>query len=92
MGGVTEELQGNGKIFHEGVELGEVSYSIRVQKAGLKGWLYPFAKFQKRGYLELYDMLNKPVTLVLEDGRRWECRLSHLDGTVVALGDWPAGK
>jgi hypothetical protein len=89
MDGVAEELQGNGKILQDGVEVGEVAYSIQVRKAGLKGWLYPFARFTRRGYLEFYDLLNKPVTLVLEDGRRWECRISSLDGSVVALGDWP---
>jgi len=87
---VAEELQGNGKILQDGVEVGEVTYTIRVHKAGLRGWRYPFAKFSKRGYLEFYDYLNKPITLVLEDGRRWDCKISSLDGTVVALGDWPA--
>ena len=89
MSGVEEELQGAGKIIHEGIEIGEVAYSIRVISAGPKGWLYPFARFQQRGYLQLYDLLNKPITLVLEDGRRWDCRLSSLDGTVVAAGSWP---
>ncbi len=90
MSGVAEELQGAGKIIHEGTELGEVAYSIRVVSAGPKGWLYPFARFHQRGYLRIYDLLNKPITLVLEDGRRWDCRVSSLDGTVVAAGDWPA--
>jgi hypothetical protein len=90
MDGVTEELQGNGRILRDGVELGEVSYSIRVHKAGSKGWQYPFARFTRRGYLEFYDLLNKPITLVLEDGRRWNCRISSLDGSVVAMGEWPA--
>jgi hypothetical protein len=90
MDGVREELKGNGKIVRDGIEIGEVSYSIRVLKAGVKGWQYPFARFTRRGYLEFYDILNKPITLVLEDGRRWECRISSLDGSVVALGEWPA--
>ncbi len=90
MSGAVEEVHGAGKVIHDGVELGEVAYSIRVLKAGPKGWLYPYARFQQRGYLLLYDLLNKPITLVLEDGRRWDCRLNSLDGTVVALGDWPA--
>src|SRR5512135_3704973 len=90
MSGVEEELQGAGKIIHEGIEIGEVAYSIRVISAGPKDWLYPFARFRQRGYLQLYNLLNKPVTLVLEDGRRWDCRLSSLDGTVVAAGTWPA--
>jgi hypothetical protein len=90
MNGVAEELQGAGKIIHDGIEIGEVFYSIRVRREGPKGWLYPFARFQQRGYLKLYDLLNQPVTLILEDGRRWDCRLSSLDGTVVAQGDWPA--
>ena len=89
MNGVEEELQGAGKIIHEGIEIGEVAYSIRVISAGPNKWLYPFARFQQRGYLQLYDLLNKPVTLILEDGRRWDCRLSSLDGTVVAAGSWP---
>jgi len=92
MGELTEELHGNGKILQDGIELGEVSYSIRVRKAGAKGWLYPFARFTRRGYLEFYDILNKPITLILEDGRRWDCRLTSLDGSVVATGDWPAPK
>ena len=90
MAGATEDLHGNGKILQDGVEVGEVSYSIQVRKAGRKGWLYPFAKFTRRGYLEFYDILNKPITLILEDGRRWDCRLTSLDGSVVAMGDWPA--
>jgi len=90
MNGAAEELQGAGKIIHDGIEIGEVAYSIRVWRAGPQGWLYPFARFQQRGYLKLYDLLNKSVTLVLEDGRRWDCRLSRLDGTVVAVGNWPA--
>ncbi len=89
MDGVTEDLHGNGKILQNGVEIGEVSYSIRVHQAGVKGWQYPFARFTKRGYLEFYDILNKNVTLVLEDGRRWDCRVNSLDGSVVAAGDWP---
>ncbi len=90
MSGTVEDLHGNGKILRDGIEVGEVAYSIQVRKAGPKGWLYPFARFTRRGYLEFYDLLNKPITLVLEDGRRWECRISSLDGSVVALGDWPA--
>ncbi len=90
MNGVAEELQGAGKVIHEGLEIGEVAYSIRVLSAGPKGWLYPFARFQQRGYLQLYDLLNKSITLILEDGRRWDCRMSSLDGTAVATGSWPA--
>jgi len=90
MSAAVEELHGAGKVIQDGIELGEVTYSIRVLKAGPKEWLYPYASFQQRGYLLLYDLLNKAITLVLEDGRRWDCRLSGLDGTVVSLGDWPA--
>ncbi len=89
MNGVAEELQGIGKILQDGVEIGEVEYSIRVYKAGRKGWEYPYARFKQRGYLEFYDLLNKPVTLVLEDGRRWDCSINSLSGTVVAAGNWP---
>ncbi len=90
MRGVAEELEGNGKILKEGVEIGEVAYSIRVYSAGLNAWRYPFARFQQRGYLQLHDLLNKSVTLVLADGRHWACRMTSLDGSVVAEGDWPA--
>jgi hypothetical protein len=89
MGGASEELHGIGKILQDGVEIGEVVYSIRVFKAGPKEFSYPYAKFEKRGYLEFYDYVNKPITLVMQDGRKWDCRLSKLDGTVVAVGDWP---
>jgi len=89
MNGVAEELEGVGKILQGGTDVGEVAYSIRVYTAGAQGWQYPFARFRERGYLKLYDLLDKPVTLVLEDGRRWDCRLSRLDGTVVAVGNWP---
>ena len=90
MRGIAEDLQGVGKILQGGMEIGEVTYSIRVYKAGPQAWSYPFASFQRRGYIEFYDLLNKPLTLVLEDGRRWDCRISSLDGSVVPLGDWPA--
>ncbi len=90
MNGVAEELHGVGRIILNGIQIGEVTYSIRVQKAGPKGWLYPFARFQRRGYLELYDLLDKPITLVLEDGRRWDCCMKSLDGSVAPSGDWPA--
>ncbi len=89
MNGAAEELQGVGKILQDGIEIGEVVYSIRVYKAGPKGWQYPFARFRQRGYLELYNLLNKPVTLVFEDGRRWDCRMNSLDGSVAAVGEWP---
>ncbi len=89
MSGWAEELEGVGKIVREGEELGEVAYTIRVYAAGTKGTPYPFARFRRRGYLELYDLLGKPVTLVLADGRRWRCCLKSLDGTVAATGDWP---
>jgi hypothetical protein len=92
MRGVAEELQGSGKILLDGTEMGEVAYSIKVYSAGREGLLYPFARFQQRGYLQLWDILNKTITLVLEDGRRWNCKLSSLDGTVVAAGNWPAKK
>ncbi len=92
MSGSVEELEGVGKIVVDGVEVGEVTYSIRVVKAGREGWHYPYAHFQRRGYLELYDLVNKPVTLVLEDGRRWDCRITSLTGTVAAVGDWPSKK
>ena len=92
MNEVAEELQGAGKVIHEGIEIGEVAYSIRVIKAGPRRWLYPFARFHQRGYLQICDLLNKPITLVLEDGRRWDCRLNSLDGTVVATCEWPAKK
>ncbi len=91
-GAVVEELQGIGKILREGAEVGEVRYSIRVVKGGRKGWLYPFASFQQRGYLEFYDLVDKSITLVLEDGRQWDCRITSLTGTVVAEGSWPAKK
>jgi hypothetical protein len=90
MNGVAEELEGAGTIILDGIEMGEVAYSIRVRSAGPRGWLYPFARFRQRGHLELYHLLNKPITLVLEDGRRWDCRISSLDGTVVSVGNWPA--
>ncbi len=89
MGGVAEELQGIGKILQDGVEVGEVEYSIRVYEAGPNRWQYPYAQFRQRGYLEFYDLLNKPVTLILADGRRWDCRINSLSGTVVATGSWP---
>ncbi len=90
MSGAVEELEGVGRILHDGTEVGEVRYSIRVVKAGRQEWLYPYATFQRRGYLEFYELVNKPVTLVLEDGRRWDCRITSLTGTVVAEGNWPA--
>ncbi len=90
MNGVAEELEGVGKIMLGGAEVGEVVYSIRVQKAGLKGWQYPFARFRQRGYLQFYDLLGKTVTLILEDGRRWDCLIKSLDGSVVPVGEWPA--
>ncbi len=90
MRGVAEELEGNGKVIQDGLEMGEVSYSIRVYREGPKGWLYPYAKFRQRGSLQLWDLVNKPITLILEDGRHWECCLKSLDGTVIAVGAWPA--
>ncbi len=92
MSGAVEELEGVGKILQNDTEVGEVRYSIRVVKAGRKGWLYPYARFQQRGYLEFHELVDKPITLVLEDGRRWDCRINSLTGTVVALGNWPAKK
>ena len=89
MNGVAEDLEGVGKILQGETVAGEVAYSIRVYTAGAQGWQYPFARFRERGYLKLYDLLDKPITLILEDGRRWDCRLSSLDGTVVAVGNWP---
>ena len=89
MNGVAEELEGVGKILQGGMAVGEVAYSIRVYTAGPQGWQYPFARFRERGYLKFYDLLNKPITLILEDGRRWDCRISSLDGTVGAAGNWP---
>ena len=90
MNGVTEELEGVGTLLMDGVAVGEAFYSICVRKAGPKGWSYPFARFRQRGYTQFYDLLNKTVTLVLEDGRRWDCCISRLDGSVVPKGDWPA--
>ena len=90
MDGKTEELEGVGTLLIEGEPAGEVFYSIRVHRAGRKGWSYPFARFRQRGYTQFYDLVNKPVTLVMEDGRRWDCCINSLDGTVVARGDWPA--
>ncbi len=90
MSGAVEELEGVGKILQNGTEIGEVFYSIRVVKAGRKGWLYPYASFKQRGYLEFYELVDKPITLVLEDGRQWECRITSLTGTVAAEGNWPA--
>lgn len=90
MNGLSEELQGNGKLLlKDGTEIGEVAYTIRVYQAGLKRESYPFARFRQRGHLELYDFVGKPVTLVLEDGRRWDCCINSLDGSVVAAGPWP---
>jgi hypothetical protein len=86
-----EELEGAGKILRDGEEIGEVAYSIKVYAAGPKGELYPYAKFKQHGYLDLYDILNKPVTLVLSDGRRWTCLLKSLDGTVLPQSPWPRG-
>jgi len=90
MNGFVEELQGNGKVLKDGTELGEVSYSIRLYRAGPKQDFYPFARFRQRGHLALYELLEKPITLVLQDGRRWDCRLTKLDGSVAAVGPWPS--
>jgi hypothetical protein len=92
MSGPVEELEGVGKILQDEIEVGEVTYSIRVVEAGRKGWQYPYARFRQRGYLEFYELLNKPITLVLEDGRRWDCCINSLTGTVVAVGNWPTKK
>ena len=89
MSGWSEDLEGAGKVLRDGVEIGEVAYTIRIYLAGPKGEPYPFARFRQRGYLALYDILDKPVTLILQDGRRWDCRLTSLDGTVAAAGPWP---
>ncbi len=89
MSGWAEDLEGAGKVPRGGAEIGEVFYTIRVYLAGPKGEPYPFAKFRQRGYLALCDLLGKTVTLILEDGRRWDCRLRSLDGTVAAAGAWP---
>ena len=89
MTGVAEQLEGVGKILKDDQELGEVFYSISVRKAGRRGWSYPFARFRRRGHLDVYDLVGEPITLVLDDGRRWNCRLQSLDGTVVPIGDWP---
>jgi hypothetical protein len=89
MNGASEELEGVGSLFLGDEKIGEVFYSITVRTAGPQGWSYPFARFRPRGYTQFYDLLNKTVTLVLEDGRRWECCINGLDGAVVAKGDWP---
>jgi hypothetical protein len=89
MSGWLETLEGAGKILRDGVEIGEVAYSIKVFEAKPRGELYPYAKFRRRGYLDLYDILDKPVTLVLSDGRQWGCLLKSLDGTVVPTTPWP---
>ena len=90
MSGIEEQLEGVGKILKNDQEIGEVFYSITVRKAGTRAWSYPFARFRRRGHLDLYDLVGEPVTLVLDDGRKWSCRLQSLDGTVVPAGDWPA--
>lgn len=89
MRGVSENLEGVGSLLLDGADVGEVFYSIQVHKAGTKGWSYPFARFKPRGYTQFYDLLNRPLTLVLADGRKWDCCISTLDGSVVAKGDWP---
>jgi hypothetical protein len=89
MSGWLENLEGVGKILRDGEEIGEVSYSIKVFEAGRRADLYPYATFHQRGYLDLYDILDKPVTLVLADGRKWDCVLKSLDGTVVPRKAWP---
>jgi hypothetical protein len=89
MNGVSEELEGVGSLLLNGEKVGEVFYSITVRTAGPKGWDYPFARFRPRGYTQFYDLLNKTLTLVLEDGRHWDCCINGLDGAVVAKGDWP---
>ncbi len=90
MGGPAEELEGVGKVLRDGNEIGEVFYSIRVYRAGVKQEAYPFARFRRRGYLDFYDLIDKPLTLILEDGRRWGCCIKTLDGSVVATGTWPS--
>jgi len=89
MSGWAEQMDGVGKILRDDVEIGEVFYTIRVYLAGPIDEPYPFAAFRQRGYLALYDLLDKTVTLILEDGRRWDFRLTSLDGAVVAAGAWP---
>ena len=84
-----EDLHGVGKVLKDGLEIGEVSYTIRVYKAGVKGWAYPFAQFQPRRNLDFYSLLGKVITLRLEDGRHWECFIQSLNGNVTAAGNWP---
>ena len=89
MTGLMEDIQGIGKVFKEGHEIGEVSYTIRVYKAGERGWAYPFAHFRPRQNLDFHNLLGKVITLRLEDGRQWECFIQSLNGNVTAAGDWP---
>jgi hypothetical protein len=90
MTGISEELEGVGSLELDGNAVGEVLYSIQVHRAGPRGWSYPFARFRPRGYTDFHSLVNKAVVLVLSDGRRWECSINSLDGSVVAKGDWPA--
>jgi hypothetical protein len=90
MSALAEDLQGAGKVLKDGVEIGEVAYSIRVYKAGVQGWAYPFAHFKPRQNLDFHNLVGKVITLRLEDGRQWKCIIQSLDGRVSAVGDWPA--
>jgi hypothetical protein len=90
MAALTEDLQGAGKVLKDGVEFGEVAYSIQVYEAGPQGWAYPFAHFRPRQNLDFYNLLGKVITLRLEDGREWKCIIQSLNGRVSAAGAWPA--
>jgi hypothetical protein len=85
----TENYSGVGALYEHETQVGRVEYRIRVNTPETE--LDP--KGSSRGTIELLDpsaavafanlLRSEGITVVLEDGRRWNCVVSRIDGNVA---------
>jgi hypothetical protein len=99
----SEETTGCGEVFHQGVSLGSVGYTITVTQEIRETTAIAGNVVSSRGakdirgrigadpakLFELFqtDTSQAPLTLHLEDGRRWDFGLTNLQGDAVNTGE-----
>ena len=90
-----ESLTGRGKLFDGDRCLGLVTYQVETSQKMLdagRGELIPglgrIEGMITDGDVDLFDLVtrNAPVTLEMQDGRRWDCWVQSTNGTLVNRG------
>jgi hypothetical protein len=87
---MTEVFEGFGILYEGPQRLGEAHYRVERTAPALRGGVWRMRGQIGEGDLDLNRLFLRPdtpvLTLHLEDGMRWDCRLSSPQGTLSPVG------